>query len=89
MLRKPVFLTDSKIRELINISQALRVSEKAFKAHGLNKVQMPPKIYLHLDKYHGDFRAMPAYLEEPEACGIKWVNVHPENKNTACLRLWP
>ena len=80
MLRKPVFLTDSKIRELINISQALRVSEKAFKAHGLNKVQMPPKIYLHLDKYHGDFRAMPAYLEEPEACGIKWVNVHPENK---------
>lgn len=80
MLRKPVFLTDSKIRELITIPQALRISEQAFKAHGQNKVQMPAKIYLHLDNYRGDFRAMPAYLEKPQACGIKWVNVHPENK---------
>lgn len=80
MLRKPVFLTDSKIRELITIPQALRISEQAFKAHGQNKVQMPAKIYLHLNNYRGDFRAMPAYLEKPQACGIKWVNVHPENK---------
>jgi len=80
MLRKPVFLTDSKIRKLINIPEALRVSQEAFKAHGQNKFQMPAKIYLHLDKYRGDFRAMPAYLEKPEACGIKWVNVHPGNK---------
>ncbi len=80
MLRKPVFLTDSKIRELITIPEALRISEQAFKAHGQNKVQMPAKIYLHLDNYRGDFRAMPAYLEKPQACGIKWVNVHPENK---------
>jgi alanine dehydrogenase len=41
---------------------------------------MPPKIYLHLDKYKGDFRAMPAYIEGLEACGLKWVNVHPKNK---------
>lgn len=80
MLRKPSFLTDSKIRELITIPEALRISEQAFKAHGQNKVQMPAKIYLHLDSYRGDFRAMPAYLEKPQACGIKWVNVHPENK---------
>lgn len=80
MLRKPVFLTDSKIRELITIPEALRISEQAFKAHGQNKVQMPAKIYLHLNNYRGDFRAMPAYLEKPQACGIKWVNVHPENK---------
>jgi alanine dehydrogenase len=41
---------------------------------------MPAKIYIHLVKYRGDFRAMPAYIQGMEACGLKWVNVHPENK---------
>ena len=48
--------------------------------YGKNLVQMPAKIYLHLDKYNGDFRAMPAYIEGMEACGLKWVNVHPKNR---------
>ena len=54
--------------------------EQAFKAQAEGRVQMPAKIYIHLNRYHGDFRAMPAYIEGMEACGIKWVNVHPENK---------
>jgi alanine dehydrogenase len=41
---------------------------------------MPPKIYLHLDKYAGDFRAMPAYAEKLNKCVLKWVNVHPNNR---------
>ena len=38
---------------------------------------MPPKLYLPLPKYAGDFRAMPAYLAG--SAGVKWVNMHPEN----------
>lgn len=62
------------------MSSALRIAEQAFKAKGQGRIQMPAKIYLHLDKYKGDFRAMPAYIKGTEACGIKWVNVHPKNK---------
>ncbi len=39
---------------------------------------MPPKIYLPLPS-GDDFRAMPAYLKHPSACGVKWVNVHAGN----------
>ena len=27
-----------------------------------------------------DFRAMPAFIRRPPACGVKWVNVHPYNR---------
>jgi len=56
------------------------IVEETFSAQARGRIQMPAKIYLHLDKYHGDFRAMPAYIEGMDACGIKWVNVHPQNK---------
>jgi alanine dehydrogenase len=59
----------------------LKVVENAFRLHGRNLTQMPAKIYLHLGKYNGDFRAMPAYLEGIEAAGLKWVNVHPGNRS--------
>lgn len=62
------------------MSSAIMIAEQAFKAKGQGRVQMPAKIYLHLDKYKGDFRAMPAYINGTQACGIKWVNVHPKNK---------
>lgn len=58
----------------------LKVIENAFILYGKKLVQMPAKIYLHLDKYAGDFRAMPAYIEGMDACGLKWVNVHPKNR---------
>ncbi len=80
MIKKTLILTRREIEKLINMRKALRIVEEAFEAHGQGKVQMPAKIYIHLDKYHGDFRAMPAYIEGMEACGIKWVNVHPQNK---------
>lgn len=53
--------------------------EGAFRARGLGKVQMPPKSYVYFDRYGGDFRIMPAYLEEQDAAGVKIVNVHPGN----------
>ena len=53
----------------------------AFGAYAQDNVVMPPKSYIELPEYNGDFRAMPAYLDtgEWDAAGIKWVNVHPDN----------
>lgn len=55
----------------------------AFKAYHRGNANMPPKSYVEVEKYGGDFRSMPAYIESDnmEASGIKWVNVHPRNED--------
>ncbi len=80
MNKKTLILTNSDIRRLINMPAVLKAVENAFMSYGKNLIQMPAKVYLHLEKYNGDFRAMPAYIKGIEASGIKWVNVHPKNK---------
>lgn len=75
-----MILEGSLIKKIIGIKDAIRAVEKVFKYLGRKKTQMPPKLYLHLDKYKGDFRAMPAYIDGLRGCGIKWVNVHPGNR---------
>lgn len=44
---------------------------------------MPPKVYLPLPEYDGDFRAMPVYFPPTDtaasSAGIKWINSHPNN----------
>ncbi len=75
-----LFLSDDEVRELISIREVIDVVEFAFREKGLGRVQMPPKIYLHFDKYNGDLRAMPSYLEEIDVSAVKIVNVHPENR---------
>src|SRR5204862_4773813 len=56
---------------------AIPAVEGAFAAHGRGEAVMPPKLYLPLEKYSGDFRAMPSLLGD--AVGVKWVNMHPDN----------
>ena len=53
----------------------------AFAATDRGDVVMPPKSYVDLPRYDGDFRAMPAYVDGGswDAAGLKWVNSHPEN----------
>jgi len=73
----PTLLLDKKaVQHLLNISDVIKVVEEAFRAWGQGKGYMPPKAYLTLAD--GDFRAMPAAL--PGCAGIKWVNVHPNNR---------
>ena len=78
--RKTILLTHRQIEKLIDMRSALRIAEDTFRAHGEGRTEMPAKIYIHLDRYNGDFRAMPAYVGGIDACGVKWVNVHPGNK---------
>ncbi|TBR19634.1 alanine dehydrogenase [bacterium] len=80
MYRKTLILNNRQVKKLIDMPSVLKVVEDVFRSHAKGLVQMPPKIYLHLDKYSGDFRAMPAYIQRQKVSGLKWVNVHPKNR---------
>jgi len=78
-------LTGSQVMQVLDIDLALAAAQEAFQAYGEGRVNMPPKSYLLLG--HGDFRAMYGEIFLPEAhiCGLKWVNVHPENRARGLL----
>ncbi len=76
---KVLLLSRREVDKLISMRETIEAVEEAFRAKGLGKVQMPPKSYVFFNRYQGDFRVMPAYLEDMEAAGVKIVNVHPQN----------
>jgi alanine dehydrogenase len=73
-----LLLTERDIARLIDLPTAIRIVRQAFVALARGEAAMPPKVYLPLPG-GSDFRAMPAYVRRPPACGVKWVNVHPHN----------
>ncbi|PIQ85116.1 MAG: alanine dehydrogenase [Candidatus Omnitrophica bacterium CG11_big_fil_rev_8_21_14_0_20_45_26] len=77
--RETLLLTQKDIQQLFTMRDCLRVVEGTFRSHGRGYVQMPAKSYLYIPQYQGDFRSMPAFVEDLGAAGIKWVNVHPNN----------
>jgi ornithine cyclodeaminase/alanine dehydrogenase len=74
---KTLVLAGHDIEKILTMELAVPAVERAFAAHGRGEALMPPKLYLPLEKYAGDFRAMPSYMGD--AAGVKWVNMHPEN----------
>ena len=76
---KVLLLSRADVEGLISMREAIEAVEGAFRAKGLGKAQMPPKSYIYFNRYEGDFRVMPAYLEEQGAAGVKIVNAHPLN----------
>ena len=76
---KTLLLTDKDIRQLLSMKEVIEAVELAFKEKGLGRVQMPPKSYIFFNRYNGDLRVMPSYLEELEISAVKVVNVHPDN----------
>ncbi len=71
-------LTRSEVEEIATMKLAVDAVESAFEAFGRGEATMPPKVYLPVDDHDGDFRAMPARLGA--SAGIKWVNVHAQNR---------
>ena len=71
-----LLLAGSQVKSMLGMREVIGVVEDAFVALAEGRAVMPPKAYVVLEK--GDFRAMPSVL--PGAVGLKWVNVHPENK---------
>lgn len=76
-----VLLNRAAVDSNAEMAAVIEAVEDAFGAYERGDAQMPPKSYVDLSQYNGDFRSMPAYLDagEWDAAGIKWVNVHPDN----------
>ncbi|ELZ29808.1 ornithine cyclodeaminase [Halogeometricum pallidum JCM 14848] len=76
-----LLLNSDDVHENANMGDLVPAIEEAFAAFERGDAQMPPKSYVDLPQYNGDFRSMPAYMDagEWDAAGIKWVNVHPDN----------
>jgi len=74
---KTKLLTASDISSIMRMKDVLIAVETAFRDYGSGVAQMPPKLYLTLSQFNGDFRAMPAYVEG--SAGVKWVSVYPDN----------
>ncbi|WP_144902294.1 ornithine cyclodeaminase family protein [Halobellus captivus] len=76
-----LLLNGTDVRENASMTDLVPAVEDAFAAFERGDAQMPPKSYIDLPEYNGDFRSMPAYLDAGtwDAAGVKWVNVHPDN----------
>lgn len=72
-----LILGSREVAGLLDMREVITAVEQAFRDYASGEAQMPPKVYLQVAK--GDFRAMPAAL--PNAAGVKWVNVHPDNQS--------
>ncbi len=76
-----LLLNGNDVHENAPMPELISAIEDAFAAYERGDAQMPPKSYIDLPQYNGDFRSMPAYMDagDWDAAGIKWVNVHPDN----------
>ncbi|MFB6090054.1 MAG: ornithine cyclodeaminase family protein [Halobellus sp.] len=76
-----LLLNHEDVRENVRMAELVPAVEAAFGAYERGDAQMPPKSYIDLPQYNGDFRSMPAYLDAGswDAAGVKWVNSHPDN----------
>ncbi len=72
-----IVLGQRESKEFLNIREAVEAVERAFKLKAQGKANMPPKIYLDMPEFEGDFRAMPAYIDE--IAGLKWVSGYRNN----------
>ncbi|MWV66012.1 ornithine cyclodeaminase family protein [Halorubrum sp. JWXQ-INN 858] len=76
-----LLLNSDDVDENAQMDRVIDAVEGAFAAYERGDAQMPPKSYIDLPEYNGDFRSMPAYMDtgDWDAAGIKWVNVHTDN----------
>ena len=83
---KTLLLSTSDLRKLLDMNDVLTAVENAFRLKGLDRVQMPPKVYLFFEKFNGDIRTMPSYIEDIGVSAVKIVNVHSDNPKKFHMR---
>lgn len=81
-----LILTAENLAGLVTESEVVGAVESAFALHGSGATRMPPKVYLPLPEFDGDFRAMPVFIGDLDvgygvqpSAGVKWINAHPRN----------
>jgi ornithine cyclodeaminase/alanine dehydrogenase len=59
--------------------EVIEILERAFRAKRTGDVEMPPKVGVH-PREDAFIHAMPAYLSDSDAVGLKWVAGYPGNQ---------
>jgi ornithine cyclodeaminase/alanine dehydrogenase-like protein (mu-crystallin family) len=74
-----IFLSQEEVIQVgFSIREVIETVEVVFREHGLKRVENPPKPGIH--PLHSAFlHAMPAFLPELQAAGMKWVSSYPTN----------
>lgn len=78
--RKTLILSRADMMGLVSPAEYVACVEQAYRMHGLGRYYMDPKGHIVLDKYPGEWEAMPSYIEEPEAAACKWVSIRERNR---------
>lgn len=74
-----LYLTQDEVKSVLDMGSTIEAVESGFREMGLGHIEMPPRVYLHFEKYNGVLIAMPAYIHGIDAAGLKVVTVHPGN----------
>jgi alanine dehydrogenase len=78
--RKTLILGRTDMLGLLTPAEYVGCVEQAYRMHGEGRYYMDPKGHIVLDKYPGEWEAMPSYIEEPEAAACKWVSIRERNR---------
>ncbi|MFQ6017714.1 MAG: ornithine cyclodeaminase family protein [Kiloniellaceae bacterium] len=78
--RKTLILSRTDMMGLLSPDEYNACVEQAYRMHGEGRYYMDPKGHIVLDKYPGEWEAMPSYIEEPEAAACKWVSIREHNR---------
>jgi len=63
----------------ITMAEIIDALEVAFRAKGEGRTEMPPKPGVHPGGGDNFIHAMPAYIQDLQSAGVKWVGGFPEN----------
>jgi alanine dehydrogenase len=78
--RKTLILSRSEMIGLLKPSEYNQCVEQAYRMHGEGRFFMDPKGHIVLDRFPGEWEAMPSYIEEPHAAACKWVSIRENNR---------
>jgi alanine dehydrogenase len=78
--RKTLILSRSEMIGLLTPGEYNDCVEQAYRMHGEGRYYMDPKGHIVLDRFPGEWEAMPSYIEEPHAAACKWVSIREWNR---------
>lgn len=72
-----LLLSADEVGRCLDVDEAIRAVDGAFRSYHRKEAVMPPKSYVDLPDHGGDVRSMPARVGN--AVSVKWVCSHPGN----------
>jgi alanine dehydrogenase len=72
-MAETLLLARKDIESILGMPSCIDIVEQVFRAHGEGNAIMPPKIKLIMEDESGWANAMPGYLKDINAAGLKWA----------------